>query len=232
MLALIGVTMRAITQRRDAAQVHERQTLSKKPLVPSTAMVLPKPAPPVTPQSYVADTVERFLFARDRNPNVVVKVAPPPEPPVPPMPTAFGLMMFGDPTLFLSERPGAQQRGYRAGDQVGQFKLVAFNDQTVTLEWNGKTIEKSLQELVNNQGAAAAEPAAAAPANAGEPAKLKPVALVQTAPKQAEPGGQLSDTVRACAAGDSSPSGTVSSDGFRKTINDSPFGASCTWVKQ
>ncbi|MGA7415491.1 MAG: hypothetical protein WBW33_33780, partial [Bryobacteraceae bacterium] len=135
MLALIGVTVRAIVQRGEAAKAHEKQVLSKKPVVPPVVMVLPKPAPPVTPQAYVTDTVDRFLFSRDRNPNVIVKTPPPQEPPVPPMPVAFGLMMWGDPTLFLSEKPGAQQRGYHPGDDVGPFKLIAFDDQTVTLGW-------------------------------------------------------------------------------------------------
>jgi hypothetical protein len=231
MLLLIGYTVRAITQRRQAAQAHEQQTLSKKPEVKPNLMVLPKPPPPVTPQAYVADTVQRFLFSRDRNPNVIVKVEPKPEPPMPPLPGLFGLMMFGDPTLLLSEKPGAPQRLYHKGDDVGPFKLIAFNDKTVTLEWNGKTIEKPLEDLANQAAAAAPVPAPAQATAAATPQPPK-AELVQAAGVQGQPGSALSETVRACAAGDSSPNGTLSSDGFRKTVHDSPFGAMCTWVKQ
>ncbi len=232
-LALIGVTVRAIVQRGQTAKVHEQQVLSKKPVVPPVVIVLPKPAPPVTPQAYVADTVQRFLFSRDRNPNVIVKTVPPPEPPMPPLPAAYGLMMWGDPTLFLSEKPGAPQRGYHPGDDVGQFKLIAFNDQTVTLGWNGKTIEKSLEDLVNNQAAATAAPEGAAQAGVAAPAITppKPTSAQATA-KQGEPGAKLNDTMRGCAAGDDSPVGTVSSDGFTKIVRSSPFGPLCNWVKQ
>jgi len=233
MLALIAFTVRAITQRNQAAQAHEKQVLSKKPVVQPVVVVLPKPAPPVAPQAYVADTVQRFLFSRDRNPNVIVKTPPPAEPPMPPLPAAYGLMMWGDPTLFLSEKPGAQQRAYHQGDDVGPFKLIAFNDQTVTLGWNGKTIEKSLEDLVNNQATAAAPPAATAQAGPeGLALPPRPVALVQTVTKQGEPGAKMSDTVRGCEAGDASPTGTVSSDGFTKIVKSSPFGPMCTWVKQ
>lgn len=235
MLALIGVTLRAIIQRAQTAQTHEQQVLSKKPVVAPVVMVLPKPAPPVTPQAYVADTVQRFLFSRDRNPNVIVKTTPPPEPPMPPLPAAYGLMMWGDPTLFLSEKPGAEQRGYHEGDDVGPFKLIAFNDQTVTLGWNGKTIEKSLLDLVNNQASAApaaAATAAAQPGVEGPAGPKPPPPPAKTIAKQGEPGVKLSDTVRGCDASDSSPNGTVSSEGFTKVLKSSPFGPMCTWVKQ
>ena len=233
-VALIGFTVRAIVQRGQAAKAHEQQILSKKPVVPPVVVVLPKPTPPVAPQAYVADTVQRFLFSRDRNPNVIVKTAPPPEPPMPPLPAAYGLMMWGEPTLFLSEKPGAQQRGYHQGEDVGPFKLIAFNDQSVTLGWNGKTIEKSLEDLVNNQASAAdAAPVASVAPQAGVegPAMPKPPTPVQTVAKQGEPGVKLSDTVRGCDASDSSPNGTVSSDGFTKVLKSSPFGPMCTWVK-
>jgi hypothetical protein len=233
MLALIGITVRAITQRRQAAKTHEQQFLSKKPVVSPVVMVLPKPAPPVAPQAYVAETVGRFLFSRDRNPNVIVKTVAPPEPPMPPLPVAYGLMMWGDPTLFLSEKPGADQRAYHSGDQVGPFKLIAFNDQTVTLGWNGKTIDKSLEDLVNNQSIAAASPAAALQGGVAAPAIMpKTTALVQTAPKQGEPGQKINETMRACLDGDQSPAGSVSSDGYTKVLRSSPFGEMCNWVKQ
>ncbi|MGA7410690.1 MAG: hypothetical protein WBW33_09405, partial [Bryobacteraceae bacterium] len=103
---------------------------------------------------------------------------------------------------------------------------------TVTLGWNGKTIEKSLEDLVNNQATAPAAAAAAAQPGAGEPAMPKPPAPVQTAAKQGEPGIKLSDTVHGCVTGDTSPNGTISSDGFKKIVKNSPFGPTCDWVKQ
>ena len=61
---------------------------------------------------------DHMLFTRDRNPNVVIEVAPPK--PMPPLPSAFGFMNFGGPSVILTEKPGGPQRAYRPGEQIAR----------------------------------------------------------------------------------------------------------------
>ncbi|MEO7142518.1 MAG: hypothetical protein ABI165_03355 [Bryobacteraceae bacterium] len=185
---------------------------------------------PVTPSSYI-DVAAKMLFSRDRNPTVVIEVPkPPPEPPVPPMPVAMGVMLWTDPpSVIMSEKAGGPQKVYRPGDMVGAFKLVSVDNQKVVLEWHGKTIEKSLDELmaknaVTTETAGPSAPAAAAPVNGvtslGGPTSIAGVA--------AGPGVDMGGGARACIAGDKSAPGTTA-DGYKKVENMTPFGSSCHW---
>ena len=101
------------------------------------------------PANYL-EVAQKTLFSKDRNPNVIIEVAPPPPPkpeePPPPRPDYYGQMGLGEPVAFLSAEKGGQ-KGFRAGEEVGPFKLVAFNRETITFEWKGKTLEYPLEEL-------------------------------------------------------------------------------------
>jgi hypothetical protein len=143
---------------------------------------------------------------------------------MPALPAFYGLMTgFGDPGIILSERPGAAQRTYRAGEQVGPFKLVAFDNSYITLDWDGTKIERRLDELVAKAPAPAppAAPAAATPAPAAAPA-----ANVASSPLG--PGIDVGGGFYACQPNDSTPSGTVQG-GLRKVEVQTPFGKSCRW---
>jgi hypothetical protein len=216
--------------------------------------VVPPPSVPVV-QPVAATGFEKvatqMLFARDRNPAVIIEApaAPPPEP-MPPLPLLFGMMVFGDDiSILLAETPAGAQKSYRQGDEVGAFRIVALSRDTVRFRWKDKEIEKPLAELKptpEQRAAAGSEGRGPAP-GAGSVADLGGArgadAAQQLARQQQEeearkassnsanrgtPGADVGNGMRLCAPGDDSPSGTVSG-GFRKVISTSPFGRSCRW---
>src|ERR1019366_6395062 len=128
------------------------------------------------PAEYI-DVAGKMLFSKDRNPTVVVEAPKPvPEPVMPALPNYHGQMSIGEPVILLSMSANATQRSYHAGDQVGDFKLVSFDENRVDFEWKGKNIERKLEELkpkettaatgtqAGGQGVRAAAPASASAA--------------------------------------------------------------------
>jgi hypothetical protein len=228
LLAALGALGWQLRLRWLQARERERAMLNKPvkpaPIVPPT----PVPTvPPVTAANYF-DVAQKMLFSKDRNPTVVIeKPAPPPPKPMPPLPLAHGYMNLGEPTVILSEKPGAPQKIYHEGDTIGEFKLVAVNNVDISFEWDGKVITEKLAKLrpkeaappVQEQQAQAAANAAPAPA---------PTVI---APAKPGPGASMGGDIKACVAGDSSPPGTVV-DGMKKIVSPNPFapgGQSCRW---
>ena len=226
LLLLAGVVMAATTLRNRWIEARAKESLLVNrrisPGPPPT--VLPMPAVGASsPTSYI-DVAQKMVFVKDRNPNIILDPPPPPPPPkpMPQLPVAYGVIDLGTgPTAILSERAGAQHKGYRAGDQIGEFKLVALNNRELVFEWEGKQVRKTLEELKDRRPVSEAKPAeetAAAP---------KP-ASTTLAPAKPGPGEQVSETTRACVTGDPSPSGTVI-DGMKKVVVKTPFGEQCRW---
>ncbi|HEX4810933.1 MAG TPA: hypothetical protein VH325_18490 [Bryobacteraceae bacterium] len=227
LVLLIAASVWFIHRRNVEAKAAEARFLNAKAKPPVLLVFTAKPPAPVTAQAYVDNTVQKFVFARDRNPNVIEKPSgpPPPEPPMPPLPALYGLFLMGErPTIFLGVG-GAPQRGYGAGDKVGEFTLVAFDDKTVTLTWNQKEVKRTLDQLAQNQAVAPPSAAAAAQVAAAAPPPVPP------GENNGKPGGDIGGTSRACLAGDDSPTGTVSPDGYTKQIRTTPFGSACRWSK-
>jgi hypothetical protein len=183
---------------------------------------------PLTAAAY-AEVATKNLFSQDRNPNVIVDPPkPPPEKPTPPFPVAHGVMLWEGfpPTIVLSEKAGGAQKGYHAGESIGQWKLVAVDSSFVDLEWDGKSFKKRIDELIDRTPvaeASAPRPAAASKAAAAESASQS---LSSTA--KAGPGADVGANQKGCVAGDSSPAGTVT-DGMKKVVIATPFGSSCHW---
>jgi len=207
------------------AHVREQAVLRQriKPVPPPPIGALPA-AEPVRAAGY-ADIAQKMLFSKDRNPNVAVEVpAPPPPKPMPPLPVFHGLLNLGDgATAILSERPGAEHRDFRPGEQVGEFKLVAVNSEEIVLEWDGKTITRKVDDLIDRTPPPAPA-ASSAPATAARALSLTPAP-----PAQAAPGEELGHRgVSACQKGDTSPAGTIA-NGMRKVTLNNPFGATCYW---
>jgi hypothetical protein len=236
LIALIGSMVSMLRARWLAEKTHERVVLGQS-VPPKTVFAPPAPAPPkaVTPAEYL-DVAQKDLFSKDRNPTVPVD-APPPPPPPPPMPALpnfHGLMMFGDPVLILStDGKGAVQKGYRVGDAIGPFKLIAFDRDNVTFEWKGKQVERKLEELAPKEAPppvqqapppAPSGPAASAP---GQVTSLSPIASPATSDGSVV-GSDAGGGFRGCTAGDNSPSGTVK-DGYKKVVTQTLFGSSCHW---
>jgi hypothetical protein len=135
--------------------------------------VLAPPTPPAVkaaaPAEYI-DVANKMLFSKDRNPTVVVEPPKPaPEPVMPALPNYHGQMAIGEPVILLSAANGAQ-RSYQAGDQVGDFKLVSFDEENVAFEWKGKSVQRKLEELRPKQTLAQAA-APPTPAAASTPVK-------------------------------------------------------------
>jgi hypothetical protein len=196
-----------------------------KPAPPPPFATLPT-APPVQPVGY-ADIAEKMLFSRDRNPVVVVETAPPPPPkPMPPLPVLYGVMDLDGPTAIVAEKAGAPNRELRPGQTIGEFKLLAVNSQQVVFEWDGKRVERKVDELVYRRREAAEAQVAEAPRQ--ERTAPAPAAVAAPKPAPAEPGVDMGRGFRACQPGDTSPPGTVV-NGMRKVVSDSPFGQVCRW---
>lgn len=219
-----------LRQEWDDAHQRERIERAQAGLVPKAR----PPAPvypavePVTPAAYI-DVAQKMLFSRDRNSTVIMDpVAPLAEPPMPKPPAIQGVMLWIDPpVVILSEKAGAPQKSYSPGDKVGEFTIVSIDQQKIVLEWRGKTVEKSLDELVSKS---VYENPPEAPAPPARPASGGPVALGPTSVTQtpAGPGADMGGGFRGCQPNDSSATGTIV-EGYKKVIGVSPMGASCHW---
>jgi hypothetical protein len=228
-LALLALCVTAgVHLRREwiEARTGEQAMLGKRIRpVPAPRMPPPPANEPVKAAAY-NDIAQKMLFSKDRNPVVAIEPPPAPKPvPMPALPLFHGVVDFGDgPMAIMSVGPKGPHRDYQPGDKVGDFKLVAVNNEELVLEWNGQTITKKVDEILDRSTVA---PPAPGPAAAATPAPA-PV-VVTKAP--AAPGGELNGGIKACQPGDTSPAGTVT-DGFRKVIKATPFGARCYWESE
>jgi hypothetical protein len=235
LLVFIAAGVMELRRRWQDARLREAQVLAsaKGTAAPSAPAIANAPATPAKVQAMqYFEVAERFLFARDRNPTVVIeKKAEPPPKPMPDFPSVYGVMDIGmGPTVFMSNGNAGQQ-GYKVGEKIGEFTLKAATQKEITFEWEGKSITKSLDDL---RGVAreAAGPGANTPgmvananmASAGVPAgPPKPVE-----PARAAPGADIGGGRKGCLPGDTSPGGTIA-EGFRKTSTTYAFGPICFW---
>ncbi len=221
LLALAAVSGWQLRQRWQQARSREQAVIHKK-LTPAPPQAEPplEESQPLEAGAYL-EVAQKMLFTRDRNPTVVIETEPPK--PMPPLPVAHGVMDLGSgPTAILSEKAGAPQRAFRAGEQVGAFLLLEVHAKELVFEWEGQQIRRKIDELVA-QNVPAPEPPA--------PAAATPAAAATLLAPSAQPGGPGIDVggqARACQANDTTPAGTVS-EGYRKVISDSPFGKICRW---
>lgn len=208
---------------REAAELHVK--VGNRPVPPLT----PLPNPQAVVPARYKNIADKNLWFKDRNSDVIVDPPPPPppEPPMPALPVYHGLMNIGDgPTAFMGVTATSPYEAVHPGEMIGQFKLLSVNEKEIELEWHGKKVKKSVDELLDNshsQGAQADSGAvrtAAAPVN--RPAET---------PTEKGPGEQHDNFGTAsCQANDSTPDGTVK-DGYRKIHRQTPFGNICMWEK-
>lgn len=231
---LIAVVITGLVLKQKWSESSERERALLRQVVASG----PPPALPnipvvsaATPANYI-QVAQMMLFSKDRNPNVILDPPPPPPPPppMPPLPVAYGVIDIGSgPTAILAEKPGATQRGYRAGEKIGAFKIVAFNNREILLDWDGKPIKKTFEEIAARKSTIPTEQQTPVPDGqaATQPQSSAPTTTnLGAGPKG--PGADLGNQTKACAAGDNSPAGTVQ-DGFKKVVNKTPFGDVCRW---
>jgi hypothetical protein len=228
-LVLLGHVLR---QRWQEAHLREDSVLGAKIAPAPPPSMPPRPVvPKLQPTSY-ADVAEKVLFSRDRNPDVIPDVhPPPPPPPVPPFPVAHGVMIWDGvpPTVILSVGK-ADQQTYRAGDKVGEFEIASITDRQIVFTWDGKTFVKNISDLETADVAPAA-------ANQAQPAKAPPEAGAPAPPPpqvvQTGPGQNIGKDgkMRTCDQNDPSPVGAIV-DGYRKVAVPSPLAPNahfCRW---
>ena len=227
LLAAVGLLVWQL-KREWSEALARRQALLRHRIQPAPAPAVPA-LPKVNPfeAAEYSEVAQNNLFSKDRNPNVVVDPPPPaPQKPVPPFPVARGVMLWdgAPPTIVLSEKSGAQQRGYHPGDSVGDWKVLSIDDKYVVFAWDGKEFKKRIDELLDRTPV---EIASSAPAPAAQRGQTGNVSL--TGPAKNGPGVDMGSGVRACVPGDSAPAGAVV-DGMKKVVTASPFGgAVCRW---
>jgi hypothetical protein len=229
LVALAGSLGWLLRQKWLEAQAHERGVLNQ----PAHLRAVPPPpsaplAAPVSPADYL-EVAQKMLFSKDRNPNVVVDPPPPPkpEPPMPALPVYWGQMSFGDPVVILTAAQAPEQKSYHAGDKVGDFKLLAFDSDSITFDWNGKQVERKLLDLAPKE---AQQPQAAASAAAAPPPQVTTITPPAPAASTVPPtvGVDMGAGFHGCVPGDNSPAGTVAG-GYRKVIGQGLMGPSCHW---
>jgi hypothetical protein len=232
LLALAGWLFWMLRIKWRELHQHEHTVLTLSPRV----RILLYPSPPPLFKPFAAadynQVAQNDIFAKDRNPNVIVDPPPPPPPappppPMPDLPAYYGTMaLFGDPVVLLS-LPKGPQRKYHAGDAVGPFKLISFSREKVVFDWNGKLVERKPEDLKEK------EPSVQQAAAEGPPTRVEPVKLIAEPPPDApklspQLGADNGGGVRMCVAGDKSPPGTVI-DGYKKVETMNMFGKTCMW---
>jgi hypothetical protein len=231
-LLLAALAGGAIWQLRERWMAAEQRRLEIIQAPSAAAAIAAPPAKtpaedPVRAANYF-EVAEKMLFSRDRNPAVIVEA--PVEKPMPPLPNAFGVMDLGSgPVAFLALK-GEPQRGYRIGETVGDFKLIAADSSSLTLEWDGKPLKRTLDEL-RARGPEAAVAAAVSARPDPEPNRTAPSTINATQnPGTPKFGADLGASSKYCDPEDTSPDGTVV-DGYRKVLRKTPFSTTCTWEK-
>lgn len=228
LVALIALAGTALRQRWLEGRSREEALL--KQMVPVAPPPVLPPLPGVAPSAAAQynEVAQLMLFSRDRNPNVILDPppAPPPPKPMPNLPLAYGVLNLGGPPLvIMSEKPGAQHRGYRQGEKIGEFTIHSFNNYEIVLEWEGKYVKRKIEEM-SDRKLVAMTPANEPPPAAAAPPPSGPTNLANVG--NAGPGADNGNQTRACVPGDTTPPGTVQ-DGFRKVVSKTPFGDSCRW---
>ena len=237
LLALAGALVWILRANWIEAKARERVVLERK--VAAKAVLAPPALPgvkPVAPAEYV-DVASKMLFSKDRNPTVMVEPPkPPPEPVMPALPTYHGQMAIGEPVILLSTGSNGAQRSYHAGDQIGDFKLVSFDESIVDFEWKGKNVERKLEQLRPKETVAQATPAAGqgSPPSASTPASGAAATPVRPVASLDHPSSVAPAAVKPSGAGAPVPgqavtslSGSSDADGKSSaadTSGDSTFG--------
>jgi hypothetical protein len=236
LLALIGLLVWQLRERREQASARERAVLLKGGRNQALlAPPPPPPVPPVAPAEYI-DTVQKMLFSKDRNPNVIIDVPPPPPPPPPPpkmpaLPHYYGQIRFGgDPVVILSGAAANNQKGYAVGEQIGEFKVVSFDHDSITFDWNGQEVVRTLAELKPKDVPPPQQPAAAQ--TPAQPAASNGVVSIGANGSNGNlpsvVGNDMGAGNFACKMDDTSPAGTVAG-GYKKVVTRGLMGNSCYW---
>lgn len=236
-LLLIGVLAIAWQARARWEEAQKRRAANLnaavKPVASLPTTPLPKPEAP--PAAKYADVATKDLFAKDRNPVVIVET-PKVEPakPMPPLPVVYGVLALPSGTkAIMAEKTGGPSTPVHQGDTVGEFTIVSLDPRNVTFEWNGQEISRKIDDLIDRSGPVDNTGRGNGPAVVLQP-NSQARNTVQTnninpgSPSLGAETGSAGASQRACVPGDNSPPGTVV-DGYKKVVTASPFGSICRW---
>lgn len=231
LLVAIGAGVWRLRVAWVAARAREEAVLGRRVTAPPPGIAPAGPrVEPVLATSY-AEIAEKMLFAKDRNPTVVVEVKPEPPKPMPKLPALYGVMNLLDgTTVIMSEKPEMKHVGVRPGDKIGEFTLVAVNRDEITLAWDGKEVIRKIDDMIDRAGPVPPAPSGATP-RSGPVAAAAPQSQAPQKRGEPAPGVEVAKGIRACQPGDTSPAGTMA-DGYKKLVTPTPFGDSCRWVPQ
>lgn len=201
--------------------------------------VPPYPAPgraaPVRPVEYMP-VVEHMLFAKDRNPIVVVE-EPAPAAPVkkPPLPYLAGVMDLGaGPIAMMAADSKKSPAPVAVGEKIGEYKFAGAGFDKIILEWNGEKIEIAQAELT---GVSTEPETRNSGARSRAPAPPKTASATPLAGSVGSPDPKIGKEIPGRPGvflpgpGDNSPHGTEH-NGFVKTVRRTPFGTQSWWEKK
>lgn len=231
LLALVSSLVYLLRQHYLEAQAHERAIFERA--ARARIQLTPAPVPPVAPAMPAAyiDVAQRNLFSSDRNPNVIIeppKPAPPP-PPMPALPSYFGQIAIGEPSILLAAANSPQKR-YHAGDKIGPFQVVSFDQDKITFKWNDKDVERKLSELTPKDAPPELTQPVAAPQQTQSSPRVSTIggAGADSTKPDSQVGTDIGGGFHACVTGDTSPSGTIA-NGYKKVVTRGMMGNSCRW---
>ncbi|MGI8991772.1 MAG: hypothetical protein ACR2I2_19605 [Bryobacteraceae bacterium] len=219
--ALIGLAAWRLHERWIAENTHEQAVLQHAAKIAPPPPITPVPAPKPLSGAAYGDIAQKDLFARDRNPVVVIDppVVVPPKP-MPPLPLFYGVMNLpSGPIAIMSEKPNTKHMGVHSGDKVGEFTVLALDARQIEFEWDGKKIVRNVNELIDRSAQNTAAPAPTVSA----PAVTPPQPTV--APGNAAPG-QVAGIPPAAVATDDGSYREKDKDGRTWLYRQTPFGIS------
>ncbi|MDQ6708033.1 MAG: hypothetical protein M3Z85_18915 [Acidobacteriota bacterium] len=221
--ALIGLAAWRLHQRSIVENTHEQAVLRHAVKIAPPPPVTPVLAPKQLSGSTYGDIAQEDLFAKDRNPTVVIEppVVVPPKP-MPPLPLFYGVMNLpSGPIAIMSEKPNTKHIGVHSGDKVGEFTVLALNSQQIEFEWDGKKIVRKVNELIDRS----AQNTAVAPVpNPAPPVNAAPPAVAPGNPPA--PSGKVAGIPAAAVATDDGSYRETDKDGHTWLYRQTPFGIS------
>ena len=225
--------------RTDYRQAQERYRILQAAKPAAAPPPAPAPVPGAVQPGSFLDAAAKYLFSPDRNPTVVVEQ--PKAKPRPALPQLYGVINVGDgPIALMTIKPNEPHKPVRAGETIGEFKLLAASKDHITLEWDGQKIEKQVSDLLvrgasgTTAGAGGGTAISATGgsqtpgAGRGTPIVNPSVPVPKIEPMIGAPMQGANGTVYASPPGDTAPDGAIL-NGKKKVVRQTPFGSQAWW---
>jgi hypothetical protein len=143
---------------------------------------------------------------------------------MPPLPVFHGMMNLGGGPFVILSIGNGPHLDIHPGEPIGQFTLVSVSNDGLTFDWNGQKVMKTTEELTDKSHSAVAVQAQVSTERTAAP----PPPSAPPPPPLVGPGELTNFGFKMCNMNDGLEPGTIK-DGYRKTINRTPFGPTCSW---